>query len=575
MNQRIAIACACGVVVASACGGSGGSNYSGLVDVKVFPVKGATLSSAAEDPFDPARARLLRTSVSGPYISTPVESVTDFASHQGSIEQIPFGYSRQVTVEVCAANCDPKVAGDILARGRSVPFDVLDERSKQSVSVFVAPRNAFTTPATAAIPPQPSRPSSSNLIGATATQLVDGRILLLGGARVKSGAASWYRAADLETVLNQAEVYDPQTGQFSAVGPMTRARAFHQAVVIPDGRVVILGGYTQEAQGPVKLDATVEVFDPKTGTFALSANQDGSPIFIPPQPDAAHGVEGGRALFQAALLAPNSPLIVLTGGVANPSVAGAYVDVYLLDVGTVCHVGLKAARYNHAMVYVPNWHPTQTNSAGSPAFVLFGGENDTGTLDLVEAFTVNPTGSCVPGAGAPMIVVDSSDVRLPGGGRTLLAAAYVPKQQIVYVIGGFNDAAHQNPSGLVNPYRTTIGNFLLDQQGNPIEGFTLDQPRGAMTATLMEHDTVLIAGGIGANGAVLSTMELIVEDFVCDPDGQNCRINILRVVGATPPMPQPRAGHLALFDATSRVLFAGGFSSPYTPVQDIVFYNPD
>ncbi len=552
---RAALAALPVLVVASCGGGSGGSHHPGLVSVAVYPVKGTTPQAEQVDPFDPAKAKQVQVTVTGPSVAPAITVTSPFSLHEVAVDSIPFGYGRQIIVEVCAANCDPKVAGDILARGRSVPFDVLEdsESNPPPVPIFVTPRNSFSSPATAAVPPQPTRPVVADRIGATATLLDDGRILLLGGAKVKAGAATWFRAEDLEAVVADAEVHDPRSGQFSAVGPMTRPRAFHQAVKLANGQVVVLGGYTQDPDGAPRLDSSVEVFDPATGTFRAS------PVGIVPP--------GGRALFTAALLDAATNTVLIAGGIASPGVAGAYADVYLLDWGPVGHVELGRVRYNHAMVFASGYGLGTLGPEGVPAFVLFGGQNDTGTVAEVEALTVS----------GYQVALDATAVaNLPGGGRTLLSAVFVPQQRIAYVIGGFSDTALGNPSNRVDIYVPNERGFWLNERGQP-KVLLLKEARGAMTATLMDFDTILIAGGRGTGGSILNTMELIVEEFVCkDPAKQTgCAVSISRVSGVTPLLDPPRAAHLAVFDATRRVFLAGGFSQPYAPVQDAVFYNPD
>lgn len=554
---------------AASCGSDGGSHHPELVTVDVYGVKGRTLQAVEVDPFDSTTANKIKVSVTGPFIHNPITVISDFTDHEVATPPIPFGYARQVTVEVCAATCDPTVAGDIVARGRSVPFDVVEDlpSKPESVKVFVTPRNSFSSPATAKIPPEPTRPAVGDRIGATATLLNDGRILILGGARVKAGAATWFRAEDLEEVFADAEVYDPRSGQFLSVEPMTRPRAFHQAVKLSDGDVVVLGGYTQDPGAAPRLDWTVEVFDPVTGTFRASEKG-----IVPP---------GGRALFTAALLGQNSKFILIAGGLAEPAQAGSYVDVYLLDVGIVCHVPLKTTRYNHAMVYVPDYGrgTLGEKGAGVPAFILFGGQNDHGLVGTVEPVTVDPEGKCdIQNNDVTMVVLDETAIaQIPGGGRTLLAAVFVPHQLITYVIGGFTDLALRTPSDRVHIYRPDQRGFLLNREGLPMEVLVMGEARGAMSATLMDFNTILIAGGIGSGGSVTSTMDLIVQEYVCkDYEKETgCEYRIKVAHGAAPNLAPGRAAHMALFDATRRVFFVGGFSEPYVPIRDVTLYNPD
>jgi hypothetical protein len=86
-------------------------------------------------------------------------------------------------------------------------------------------------------------------IGHTATLLPDGRVLVIGGY-------------DEST----AETWDPRTGEWSPAGSMAGIREGHQARLLDDGRVVVFGGYRPTEDGDAE-EPPPEVWDP-TGTFA-------------------------------------------------------------------------------------------------------------------------------------------------------------------------------------------------------------------------------------------------------------------------------------------------------------------
>lgn len=85
----------------------------------------------------------------------------------------------------------------------------------------------------------------------TATVLPDGRVLVAGGFVEKGSARG-------------AEIYESGAARFSPLPPMLTTRLSHTATLLPDGKVLIAGGYGDRTTTL----ATAEVFDPATSTFA-------------------------------------------------------------------------------------------------------------------------------------------------------------------------------------------------------------------------------------------------------------------------------------------------------------------
>lgn len=88
-----------------------------------------------------------------------------------------------------------------------------------------------------------------------AVLLADGKVLLAGGY-------------DLFDILDSAELYDPSSDQFTPTGDLTEYRSFFTLSLLPDGRVLAAGGLTDGKCGyscePLQVAG---IYDPKAGVF--------------------------------------------------------------------------------------------------------------------------------------------------------------------------------------------------------------------------------------------------------------------------------------------------------------------
>lgn len=89
----------------------------------------------------------------------------------------------------------------------------------------------------------------------TATLLPDGRVLILGGRGYAPGQTG---------PVTLAEIYNPATETFTPAGNLSIGREDHAATLLHDGRVLVAGGYEAGSVGSPK----EEVFDPTTNTFS-------------------------------------------------------------------------------------------------------------------------------------------------------------------------------------------------------------------------------------------------------------------------------------------------------------------
>ncbi len=90
--------------------------------------------------------------------------------------------------------------------------------------------------------------------GLSATLLSDGKVLVFG-----------------ETDEPSADIYDPATNEWSTVANLNVSREAASSTLMADGRVLVAGGLDATKAGREQLD-TVEIFDPSTGEWTEAAS---------------------------------------------------------------------------------------------------------------------------------------------------------------------------------------------------------------------------------------------------------------------------------------------------------------
>lgn len=173
----------------------------------------------------------------------------------------------------------------------------------------------------------------------SASALPDGRVLIAGGFAQQGGAGS-------------AEFYDPRSNRFVPAPAMHTPRHSHAAVTLADGRVLIIGGYAADGR---TLDGA-EIFDPATNRFVptgslVAARANAIAVVLT---DGRVLVMGGLGpdwtyLASAELFDPRSGRFTTTGAMRVARTAHAAVrlaDGRVLVVGG--HRGRRAAMSVHA-----------------------------------------------------------------------------------------------------------------------------------------------------------------------------------------------------------------------------------
>ena len=77
----------------------------------------------------------------------------------------------------------------------------------------------------------------------TATVLADGEVLVTGGRVGGHGASSGTSTYDTGNGSAVAELFDPTTGAWTPTAPLGQRRELQIAVALPDGRVLVAGGF--------------------------------------------------------------------------------------------------------------------------------------------------------------------------------------------------------------------------------------------------------------------------------------------------------------------------------------------
>jgi hypothetical protein len=198
--------------------------------------------------------------------------------------------------------------------------------------------------------PWPSGPGLVSQIGAmqiarasqSSTLLPNGKVLIAGGFAGSGGEYNPYRTTEL---------YDPVSGTFELAASMSIGRSGHTATLLKNGKVLMVGGWT----GRYDIRRSAELYDPATNTFALTGDmvseRAGSTATL--LTDGRVLIAGGEdreeeALASAEIYDPGTGRFSLTGNMVEPR--GAFTATALKD-GRVLIVGGSSGHYPSQNVY--------------------------------------------------------------------------------------------------------------------------------------------------------------------------------------------------------------------------------
>ena len=139
--------------------------------------------------------------------------------------------------------------GDVLIAGGEAGFG----HNLTTAEIYHAADGTFSTPIT----------MNSEHVSHTATLFTSGP---LQGKVLIAGGDVFVSASGTNVPTAEAELYDPVANTFTATGSLNVARSSHIAVLLPNGKVLIAGGFNANNQA----EGSAELYDPATQTFSLT-----------------------------------------------------------------------------------------------------------------------------------------------------------------------------------------------------------------------------------------------------------------------------------------------------------------
>jgi Kelch motif. len=257
------------------------------------------------------------------------------------------GTATLATAEIFDSKANSFAPTGSLLAARAGHVAVLLDNGKVLIAGGVGPEWHFLSSAELYDPATGKFSPTGNMVVAreshVAVRLLDGRVLIVGGHRDRRENIKLHASA---------ETYDPDSGAFTRVGDMGVRRHKHDAVLLPDGRVLITGG-SDERDNRGVYDSS-EFFDPKTGAFTAGPQMKlgrfkhaGTSLVLPnglvliaggaPQAEVydprsnSFALVGGEARIagQFAAVAPvKGGGALITGGYGNPTVAQSAAWLY-------------------------------------------------------------------------------------------------------------------------------------------------------------------------------------------------------------------------------------------------------
>jgi hypothetical protein len=351
----------------------------------------------------------------------------------------------------------------------------------------------------------------------TATLLPNGKVLVVGGRGLLSMPSAWGQPG---SAIGSAELYDPQTRRWSSAGSLSVPRFAHTATLLSNGKVLVVGGNSAvpNASFPDGAGAlsSAELYDPQTNTWSLAASMP-----------TARSFHTATLLADGRVLVAGGALVAAESSTGYPGIVLASAELY--D---------PASNTWTAATPMPSAAMNQSATLLSDHRVL--------VIGGVDRFLDIP-----PGA-APTMGVRAAELYEPATNSWSLAPSMgherispsitrLPNDQVL-VVG--DNGINENTAEIFDP---------AAEQWSPAPKPAVG--RAGHVAVLLHSGAVLVAGGLGETSAELF----------------DWRRNDWTSAGT---LSLIRSGATATVLGTGEVLVAGGFGSGRTAWAGAELYDP-
>lgn len=319
----------------------------------------------------------------------------------------------------------------------------------------------------------------------TATLMKDGKVLVAGGGLADGG------------VLNQAELYDSTTGKWVTTASLSQPRMGHSATLLSGGKILVVGGWSGSAYV-----ASAELYDPSKGTWTVtgSLNQERQYHTATELPDGRVLVAGGWnnsfTLTSAELYDPATGRWTVTGSLSQPR--DSHTATLLLHGRVLVVGGWGTTRY---LASAELYDPATGRWTAAPQLGLARGYHT--ATRLKDGRVLVAGGYAESGLPAPAALYDPAtglweELRPLGQARYYHTATLLQDGRVL-VSGGFGGV--NMPVASAELYDPATGLWTATT--------SMAEARSMHTATLLPSGRVIALGGKSAQA--LSSAELFVN----------------------------------------------------------------